>query len=468
MSEPRRSLAPSPDFERGHAFPHDRDFLSRWRTLVRAFCDGKPGGWVAEGSIGGLLFLYLRTPQPLGDVVAPEVGGPEVTERDLGGLVPGLAHEVGEPSALVAGSGGEPGPQRVARSSAPASSPAASAASFTRRTTALSESAFPESRPVLLIPQNSGSASRASGPKQFAKIRRGVAQRQPALERAAGQVRGSAGLAQIATCWPRPYWSVLERRTSTVTPRPGTSWTSPMRRPTSSERRSAAPKPSSSMARFRIAERRGGGGEGGQHFGQHIGHGRGGLAGRPDAAAANHALERHAKARLARDRARPRREDARCGLLPAPPGSRRRSARHPRDGRCTSRPGPGRRRAARGRGRGTTGKNGSRRICRCGGCRRRARGWRSGRRDRPVRPTPGRALRSRPVAGDPGPSFSGPSRLARLRGRRPARAWARAALTSTGPPGRFGRSRAAQRAPRRPYVGRGEGRAASDSSIARL
>ena len=49
----------------------------------------------------------------LGLIVAPQIGRPQVAERDLGGFVPGLAHQLGEPGALIAGGGGEAGAQRV-------------------------------------------------------------------------------------------------------------------------------------------------------------------------------------------------------------------------------------------------------------------------------------------------------------------------------------------------------------------
>ena len=49
----------------------------------------------------------------LRDVVAPEIGGAEVAEGDLGGFVAGLAHQLGEAGAGVAGGGGEAGAQAV-------------------------------------------------------------------------------------------------------------------------------------------------------------------------------------------------------------------------------------------------------------------------------------------------------------------------------------------------------------------
>jgi hypothetical protein len=58
-------------------------------------------------------------------------------------------------------------------------------------------------------------------------------------------------LAATATRSPLPCWSVFERRMVSCTPRPGTASTSPRVSATSSERRSAAPKPSNSMARSR-------------------------------------------------------------------------------------------------------------------------------------------------------------------------------------------------------------------------
>ena len=57
--------------------------------------------------------LLVTAEHLLGDVVAPEIGGAEVAEGDLGGFVAGLAHQLGEAGAGVAGGGGEPGAQRV-------------------------------------------------------------------------------------------------------------------------------------------------------------------------------------------------------------------------------------------------------------------------------------------------------------------------------------------------------------------
>ena len=218
------------------------------------------------GSAPSVARLSLRGEDPFGDVVAPEVGGAEIAERDLGGFVPGLAHEVGEPGALVAGGGGEAGAQASGRSSSPGRArrprPRSSPAGRPPCRTARCRRA---GRPCSC--RRTAAARRAPRPRStgrcLAPVSRSASQRSSA---AAGQARGSAGLAQIATCWPRPCWSVLERRTSTVRPRPGTSWTSPMRSATSSERRSAAPKPSSSMARLRIPSGRLGRGEGGQHL----------------------------------------------------------------------------------------------------------------------------------------------------------------------------------------------------------
>jgi hypothetical protein len=56
-------------------------------------------------------FRLTLPKHPLGHVIAPEIGGAEVAERDLGGFVPGLAHQLGEAGALIAGGGGEAGAQ---------------------------------------------------------------------------------------------------------------------------------------------------------------------------------------------------------------------------------------------------------------------------------------------------------------------------------------------------------------------
>ncbi len=89
----------------------------------------------------------------------------------------------------------------------------------------------------------------ASGGAGSVQVGSPVAVRQPGVERHDRADSGSAGLAQTATSWPWPCWSVFERRTSTRRPRPGTGVTSLSCSATISERRSAAPKPSSSMAR---------------------------------------------------------------------------------------------------------------------------------------------------------------------------------------------------------------------------
>ena len=44
-------------------------------------------------------FRLALPKHPLGHIVAPEIGGAEVAECDLGGFVPGLAHQFGEAGA---------------------------------------------------------------------------------------------------------------------------------------------------------------------------------------------------------------------------------------------------------------------------------------------------------------------------------------------------------------------------------
>ena len=74
-------------------------------------CAARPAGQAREQSV---LPTALLPKHPLGDVVAPEIGGAEVAEGDLGGFVAGLAHQLGEAGAGVAGGGGEAGAQAVA------------------------------------------------------------------------------------------------------------------------------------------------------------------------------------------------------------------------------------------------------------------------------------------------------------------------------------------------------------------
>ena len=105
--------------------------------------------------------------------------------------------------------------------------------------------------PALVTAQNSGRSARTVAvavQSRSGAVRRCSIQRASA---AAGRRRARSGLAQTATSWPWPCWSVFERRTRRRRPRPGTVSTSPRVSATSSERRSAAPKPSSSIARSR-------------------------------------------------------------------------------------------------------------------------------------------------------------------------------------------------------------------------
>jgi len=70
----------------------------------------RPAGQARGQSV---LPTALLPKHPLGDVVAPEIGGTQVAERDLGGFVAGLAHQLGKAGAGIAGGGGEPGAQAV-------------------------------------------------------------------------------------------------------------------------------------------------------------------------------------------------------------------------------------------------------------------------------------------------------------------------------------------------------------------
>jgi hypothetical protein len=63
----------------------------------------------ARDRSGAVQFCLALSKYPLGHIVAPEIGGAEIAERDLGGFVPGLAHQFGEAGALIAGGGGEAG-----------------------------------------------------------------------------------------------------------------------------------------------------------------------------------------------------------------------------------------------------------------------------------------------------------------------------------------------------------------------
>src|SRR5271166_5005123 len=74
----------------------------------------------AAGSFGRAVVIAVLPPlvappskHPLGDVVAPQIGGPQIAERDLGGFMPGLAHQFGESGTLVTGGGGEAGAEAV-------------------------------------------------------------------------------------------------------------------------------------------------------------------------------------------------------------------------------------------------------------------------------------------------------------------------------------------------------------------
>jgi hypothetical protein len=79
----------------------------RWRgILVCAFCDAGSGGPRSRGRCrqgwadapGCPLFSGKWAEQALGDVVAPEIGGAEVAEGDLGGFVPGLRMRSARPA----------------------------------------------------------------------------------------------------------------------------------------------------------------------------------------------------------------------------------------------------------------------------------------------------------------------------------------------------------------------------------
>ncbi|KAF2174527.1 hypothetical protein K469DRAFT_687760, partial [Zopfia rhizophila CBS 207.26] len=80
--------------------------------------------YLSRGSIvrerqSAALALPDVLPDPARGVVAPEVGRSQIAQRDLGGAVPGLAHDLGEVGALLAGGGGQPCAQRVPREALP-------------------------------------------------------------------------------------------------------------------------------------------------------------------------------------------------------------------------------------------------------------------------------------------------------------------------------------------------------------
>lgn len=95
-------------------------------------------------AILGVLLLRLprlsrRPKHPLGDIVPPEILGGDVADDGLDGAVAGLAHDVEQQGAIGAGGGEQAAAERVAGEFFP-SSPAPTAACFTSRTTALSDS----------------------------------------------------------------------------------------------------------------------------------------------------------------------------------------------------------------------------------------------------------------------------------------------------------------------------------------
>ena len=194
----------------------------------------------------------------------------------------GLAHQLGEAGAVFAGGGGRP-----ARSEWPEIAlrvePGIGGGLLDQAGDRLVGQALAGDPPGLgdgAEQRPLGAGGGGGGPVE---VGGGAAMCQPGLERGGGQKPGSVGLAQTATRWPAPCWSVFERRNGDQQAAAGDGLDvaegerdqlgAAQRGAEAQQQHGAVPG----------AERRVRGGAGSQHQPQHAGHRGGGLAARADA-----------------------------------------------------------------------------------------------------------------------------------------------------------------------------------------